>query len=71
MLPRKAKTFNEATLENFKYTPSELLKTFTSDNGKGFSRFKELEEKLEIKTYFANPYHSWERGTNENTNGLL
>jgi len=71
MLDRKAKTFNNATLENFKYIPEELIKTFTSDNGKEFSGFKELEEKLEIKTYFANPYHSWERGTNENTNGLL
>ncbi len=71
MPDRKAKTFNSATLENFKYIPKELVKTFTSDNGKEFSRFKELEEKLKIKTYFANPYHSWERGTNENTNGLL
>ena len=71
MPDRKAKTFNNATLENFKYIPKELIKTFTSDNGKEFSGFKELEEKLEIKTYFANPYHSWERGTNENTNGLL
>jgi IS30 family transposase len=41
-----------------------LVKIFTSDNGKEFSRFKELKEKLEIKTYFTNPYHSWERGTN-------
>ena len=71
MPDRKAKTFNNATLENFKYIPKELIKTFTSDNGKEFSGFKELEEKLGIKTYFANPYHSWERGTNENTNGLL
>lgn len=71
MPDRKAGTFNKATLENFKYIPEKLVKTFTSDNGKEFSRFKELEEKLEIKTYFANPYHSWERGTNENTNGLL
>jgi IS30 family transposase len=71
MPDRKARTFNKVTLEIFKYIPSELLKTFTSDNGKEFSKFKELEEKLEIKTYFANPYHSWERGTNENTNGLL
>ncbi len=45
--------------------------TFTSDNGKEFSGFKELEEKLKVGTYFANPYHSWERGTNENTTGLL
>lgn len=68
---RKAGTFNEATIENFKYIPKEYIKTFTSDNGKEFSGFKELEKELGIKAYFANPYHSWERGTNENTNGLL
>lgn len=71
MPDRKAKTFNAATLENFKYIPEKYIKTFTSDNGKEFSGFKELEKELGIKTYFANPYHSWERGTNENTNGLL
>ena len=71
MEDRKAATFNHATIESFKYIPSEVIKTFTSDNGKEFSRFKKLEEKLEVSCYFANPYHSWERGTNENTNGLL
>ena len=71
MPDRRSSTFNHATLENFKYIPSEYVKTFTSDNGKEFSGFKDLEEKLDVKCYFANPYHSWERGTNENTNGLL
>lgn len=71
MINRKSDTFNEATIENFKYIPKKYIKTFTSDNGKEFSKFKELEEALGIKAYFANPYHSWERGTNENTNGLL
>ena len=71
MQDRRSITFNHATIENFKYFPSHLLKTFTSDNGKEFSNFKELEKKLGVKCYFANPYHSWERGTNENTNGLL
>ena len=71
MADRKAATFNQETIENFKYIPPEYVRTFTSDNGKEFSGFKELEKKLEIDTYFANPYHSWERGTNENTNGLL
>lgn len=71
MIDRKANTFNQATIESFKYLPEDLPKTFTSDNGKEFSKFKELEKKLRVKCYFANPYHSWERGTNENTNGLL
>lgn len=71
MKDRKASTFNQATIENFKYIPNQLVKTFTSDNGKEFSKFKELEKELEVYCYFANPYHSWERGTNENTNGLL
>ncbi len=71
MRNRKAATFNHATIENFKYLPKNLTKTFTSDNCKEFSKFKELEKELKVSCYFANPYHSWERGTNENTNGLL
>lgn len=47
------------------------LKSLTLDNGTEFHGFKELEEKLGIEVYFAQPYHSWERGTNENTNGLI
>jgi len=68
---RKAASFNEATIKAFEKYPALLLKTFTADNGMEFSQFKELEEALDVKLYFANPYHSWERGTNENTNGLL
>jgi len=43
MQVKKVKIFNNTTLENFKYIPEELIKTFTSDNGKEFSGFKELE----------------------------
>lgn len=71
MPDRKAITFNESTIKSFKALPTAIAKTFTSDNGKEFSRFTELEKELNVKCYFANPYHSWERGTNENTNGLL
>ena len=47
------------------------VKTITFDNGKEFAEFKTIEEKLNTQVYFANSYHSWERGLNENTNGLL
>lgn len=47
------------------------MKSLTLDNGTEFHGFKELEHKLGISVYFAQPYHSWERGTNENTNGLI
>lgn len=43
----------------------------TSDNGKEFSNHAELSQSLGVSCYFANPYHSWERGLNEHTNGLL
>jgi IS30 family transposase len=49
----------------------ETFKTITSDNGTEFHGFAEIEKKMNLKFYFANPYHSWERGTNENTNGLI
>jgi IS30 family transposase len=45
--------------------------TLTSDNGREFAEFALIEKQLNTEFYFANPYHSWERGTNENTNGLI
>lgn len=51
--------------------PKDFLKTLTFDNGKEFALFKAMEQALGIKVYFAKPYHSWERGTNENRNGVV
>lgn len=45
--------------------------TITSDNGCEFHGYKVIEEKTSVPFYFATPHHSWERGTNENTNGLI
>ncbi len=49
----------------------KLLHTITADNGKEFSMHEKISQQLEINFYFAKPYHSWERGANENTNGLI
>jgi IS30 family transposase len=49
----------------------ELVHTITGDNGKEFAEHKTISQKLGIDFYFARPYHSWERGANENTNGLI
>lgn len=48
-----------------------LCHTITFDNGKEFAKHKEMQKRLGIKTYFAHPYSSYERGLNENTNGLI
>jgi IS30 family transposase len=45
--------------------------TITSDNGREFAGHAEIAEALCAEFYFAHPYHSWERGLNENTNGLV
>jgi IS30 family transposase len=45
--------------------------TITADNGTEFHGYKGIEEATGVKFYFATPHHSWERGTNENTNGLI
>lgn len=47
------------------------FKTITADNGTEFHGYKQIERKTGVKFYFANPHHSWERGSNENTNGLI
>jgi IS30 family transposase len=47
------------------------FKTITADNGTEFHQYKKIEECHDVTFYFANPYHSWERGSNENVNGLI
>ena len=49
----------------------ESVLTITADNGKEFTRHKKISKSLKADVYFAHPYHAWERGLNENTNGLL
>ena len=51
--------------------PPAKRRSLTLDNGREFARPSELEKMLDLRVYFAHPYHAWERGTNENTNGLL
>jgi IS30 family transposase len=47
-----------------------ILHTITSDNGKEFAAHQKIAEALDCDFYFAKPYHSWQRGSNENLNGL-
>jgi IS30 family transposase len=47
------------------------FETVTADNGTEFHDYKRIEQRTETRFYFARPYHSWERGSNENANGLI
>ncbi len=68
---KRAYTVGRAFLKAFRCVPDQLLKTITLDNGNEFADFKTIEKDLETNIYFADPYCAWQRGTNENTNGLL
>lgn len=48
-----------------------MIKTITADNGKEFAEHIKIASALDVSVFFARPYHSWERGANENTNGLI
>jgi IS30 family transposase len=48
-----------------------VIKTITADNGTEFHGYKDVEQEYGVPFYFSTPYHSWERGTSENTNGLI
>lgn len=61
----------EAITQRLSTLPKDYRKTITSDNGSENALYDEAQEKLDILWFFAHPYHSWERGTNENTNGLI
>ena len=49
----------------------EFVHTITFDNGKEFAAHQDIAHALKAKIFFATPYHAWERGVNENTNGLI
>ena len=55
----------------FKTMPTSVLTGVTFDNGKEFSHHEEIARNMQMDVYFARPYHSWERGTNENRNGMI
>ena len=58
------------TVELIERQPGRYL-TITADNGTEFHSYKQIEDATGVEFYFATPHHSWERGTNENTNGLI
>jgi IS30 family transposase len=66
---KHAAPITEAIIELLKW--DARIETITFDNGKEFAGHQEIATALNVDCYFAHPYASWERGTNENTNGLL
>lgn len=66
-----AEETKETVVSRLKILPEQFRKTLTLDNGGENADYQKITENLKIVCYFAHPYHSWERGTNENTNGLI
>ena len=67
----RAATVCREAAEQYRSTPAALRKTLTLDNGKEFAEHDQLAAEAALRIYFAQPYCSWQRGTNENTNGLI
>ncbi len=67
---KKAKAVKQAMIGALKPL-KKFVKTITYDNGKEFVQHEAVAKALQCDSYFAVPYHSWERGQNENANGLL
>lgn len=66
-----AAQLNRATLRALKKLPPELRRSLTSDNGSEFAGHERLSQRGGVAVYFADPHSPWQRGLNENTNGLL
>ena len=70
-LPSKSTaSLNKKVLSLMKRDPTGF-KTIAADNGTKFHQYNGIEAQTNVKFYFANPYNSWERGSNENANGLI
>ena len=68
---KKAATVEDAIVKLLSQYPSELVKTITCDRGTEFANWANIERRLNCDVYFADPYCAWQKGTNENSNGLL
>lgn len=68
---RSAQSMEMAVRRLHKQLPERAIQTATTDRGKEFSCYPTLEKDLSIEVYFADAYSSWQRGSNENANGLL
>lgn len=68
---RQARRIRRKIEQRFADLPNRLRRTMTFDNGKEFAEHEALARRTGLAIYFAHPYCSWQRGTNENTNGLL
>lgn len=68
---KTARDTSRAVVSRLRHFPSRARNTMTVDNGPENSGWKTIQNELGIDVFFAHAYHSWERGTNENTNGLI
>jgi len=68
---KEAKEVTHTICAMFEPLPQKARLSLTLDNGKEFAQHEEIARDTVMDVFFANAYHSWERGTNENTNGLI
>lgn len=68
---RHADVVARLIIDYLKQYPSELVKTITTDNGKEFAEWEQIEKELNSEVYFCDTFCAWQKGSNENSNGLL
>ncbi|MCM1043657.1 MAG: IS30 family transposase [Corallococcus sp.] len=68
---RSAATMAKTMIQTLSVLPKEAVKSITCDRGSEFANWREIERELQCNMYFADPYCAWQKGTNENLNGLL
>lgn len=68
---RHADVVARLIIDYLKHLPSELVKTITTDNGKEFADWQRIEKELNCEVYFCDTFCAWQKGSNENSNGLL
>lgn len=71
MKRKSATETKDVVISRFKGLPARMRKTLTLDNGTENAKHEEITARTGVQCYFAHPYSSWERGTNEHINGLI